>query len=69
MVRLELETVRPVRQGLATIDRMRVTIQGQPFEDGWVPRRIEAEFDFAFLGRHRRRITTYTYSNFRRHSR
>lgn len=66
VVRLELETVRPIQQGLATIERMRVTILGQPVEDGWVPRRVEAEFDFSFLGRHRRRITTYSYSNFRR---
>ncbi len=66
LVSLDMETIRPIKQSLTTIDYLRVTIRGQPVESGWVPARIEARFDFNVLGRHLRRISTYTYSRFRR---
>ena len=66
LVSLELETIRPIKQSLTRIDYLRVEIEGRPVPDGWVPAKIVAHFDFNVLGRKVRRVSSYSYSRFRR---
>ena len=66
VVFLELETIRPIKQSLTTIDYLRVTVRGRALDDGWVPASIEARFDLNVLGRHFRRVSSFRYSRFRR---
>lgn len=66
VVLLDLETVRPIKQGLTRVEHLRLTIEGRPLgEEDWAPRKVEAQFDFAVMGKRVRRLSSYGYSNFR----
>ena len=66
MVLLQLETVRPLKQGAAGIDTMNVRLEGQPVPGGWAFSEAEAQFVFKVLGKRIRRTSTYRYTNFER---
>ncbi len=67
IVLLDLETVRPIKQGVSKIDSMHLTLEMQPVAGGWVVDEVVAEFVFAALGKRIRRTSTYSYSNFDRY--